>query len=290
MQTWPNLTDHIQPTSYLRCHRNRHDIARHHQSITWHPLHSSTTHYNWATTISKLRAYPFGLFLLSLHHIQHQTTHPFLTEYDHEMTEKEQLTSCPHLTNGPHGPHQRDLNQHNFGRLNLCRDDGDETHQYGMDITMDIIKLPPWSLYSWWHPSWQGIRRRVGCLDNGHHRDQYLSWKIGWRWHREIMYRISHRNAHCDSRRYRLYKLLSSTHSVHEPMCYSTLKIALVAYEEARHRKVTGLRLTVYKQQFQSMNSLMLVHVECYLNDQCTNAAIKKATWSPVTFRCRASS
>ena len=38
-------------------------IARHHQSITWHPLHSSTTHYNWATTISMLRAYPFALFL-----------------------------------------------------------------------------------------------------------------------------------------------------------------------------------------------------------------------------------
>ena len=35
------------------------------------------------------------------------------------------------------------------------------------------------------------------------------------------------------------------------------LKLPFVAYEEARHRKVTGLRLTVYKLQCQSMNSLI---------------------------------
>ena len=45
------------------------------------------------------------------------------------------------------------------------------------------------------------------------------------------------------SGRYRLYKLLLSTHSVYELLCLSTRKIAFVAYEEARHRKVSGLHV-----------------------------------------------
>ena len=45
--------------------------------------------------------------------------------------------------------------------------------------------------------------------------------------------------ADVDSQRYRLCKLHVTAHSVHGPLCSSARTIALVAYEEARHRKMT---------------------------------------------------
>ena len=52
------------------------------------------------------------------------------------------------------------------------------------------------------------------------------------------------------SGRYRLYKLLLSTHSVHELLCFSTLKIAPEAYGEARHRNMSGLLVACIVQAF----------------------------------------
>ena len=96
----------------------------------------------------------------------------------------------------------------------------------------------------------------VGLRDCRHHDDQEFIERLdGGEMGRNI-YMMSPSNVLWDRRRYRLCKLRLSAHSVHELLCSSALTTALVANEEARHRKVTGLRLTMYKLQFQSMNSL----------------------------------
>ena len=49
-------------------------------------------------------------------------------------------------------------------------------------------------------------------------------------------------------------------HSVYELLCFSTRKIAPVAYAEARHRKLTGLHAACIMQAFVHVHSNHRIH------------------------------
>ena len=127
-------------------------IARQYQSIIWHALNSTTTHCWTRSTILMPSTCAFAIFPSSLHRaFQHQTTPTFLAKYDHEMTEREQLTNCLHPSIGPWS-----ITSLNGG---TCV----ETLVMKHLITSFMMT---------------GSVIHDGCVDNGHRHDNGLSWEM----------------------------------------------------------------------------------------------------------------